>query len=154
VTEPGTLSAVGVDDFAFRHGRNYGTICIPAGPSTCCRTMGDTFADWLRASRRRSDLSRPRWRLRRRSPARSTRRSPDGGSVALLYNLTDAVDKVVRAHWKCLRDQPAPDAVAQPAPQEGLPEGRRAELTRQRHAEVHALHERGVANCSGVCECV
>jgi transposase len=88
--------------------------------------------------------------------------APDAIQVAdrfhLLHNLTDAVDKVVRAHRKCLRDQSAADAVAQPAPPAAQPaaptavaEGRRAELTRQRRAEVHALHERGVGT-TAICK--
>ncbi|MDM4719147.1 transposase [Micromonospora sp. WMMA1363] len=74
--------------------------------------------------------------------------APDAIQVAdrfhLLQNLTQAVDRVVRAHRACLKDRPEADAVAQPRPStEGEP-GRRAEVTRQRHAEIHALHTTGI----------
>lgn len=78
--------------------------------------------------------------------------APDAIQVAdrfhLLYNLTDAVDRVVRAHRTCLKDQHEAQAVAQSAPPtvliDGMVEGRRAELTRQRWVEVHALWDKGV----------
>lgn len=74
--------------------------------------------------------------------------APDAIQVAdrfhLLQNLTKAVDRVVRAHRACLKDRPEAEAVAQPRPStEGEP-GHRAEVTRQRHAEIHALHATGV----------
>ncbi|MCM4078718.1 hypothetical protein [Paractinoplanes hotanensis] len=39
VPEPGTITVVGVDDFAFRKGNTYGQLSstwTPADPSTCC----------------------------------------------------------------------------------------------------------------------
>ncbi|WP_298798378.1 hypothetical protein [Pseudonocardia sp. 73-21] len=83
--------------------------------------------------------------------------APDAIQVAdrfhLLCNLTDAVKRVVRAHQKCLQDQPASAAVAQPDPtQPAAPDGeptdvvagRRAELTRLRWAEVRVLSDKGI----------
>jgi transposase len=106
--------------------------------------LADTFADWLRAHAGAEVICRDR----ASGYAEGARLgAPKAIQVAdrfhLLYNLTDAVDRVVRAHRTCLHDQPAADAVAQPAPPEIL-DGRRAELTRQRHAEVHALWDKGV----------
>ncbi|MDM4721960.1 transposase [Micromonospora sp. WMMA1363] len=74
--------------------------------------------------------------------------APDAIQVAdrfhLLQNLTHAVDRVVRAHRACLKDRPEAEAVAQPRPSTEGEQGRRAEMTRQRHAEIHALHTTGV----------
>jgi hypothetical protein len=163
VPEPGTLSAVGVDDFAFRRDRNYGTILIDMHTrrpvDLLPDRLGDTFADWLRAHPGAEVICRDR---AGGYPDGARHGAPDAIHVAdrrhLLHNLTDAVDKVVRAHRKCLRDQPATDAVAQPAPPAAQPapptavaEGHRAEPTRQRHAEVHALHERGVGT-TAICK--
>lgn len=158
VSEPGTLPAVGVDDFAFRRGRNYGTVVVDMDThrpvDLLPDRLGDTFADWLRAHPGAEVICRDR----AGGYAEGARiGAPEAIQVAdrwhLLYNLTDAVDKIVRAHKKCLRDQPAADAVAQPAPPaaDTLVEGRRAELTRQRHAEVHALHQRGIGT-TAICK--
>ena len=56
---------------------------------------------------------------------------------------------MVRAHRQCLSEQQAADAVAQPPPHAPLAlpdviEGPRAQLTRQRWAQVHALWDKGV----------
>ncbi|MFC4047917.1 transposase [Dactylosporangium siamense] len=62
----------------------------------------------------------------------------------LPYNPTRAVDRVVRAHRKSLRERPEHADVAQPAPQSASDYDRRAQLTRQRHAEIHALLSNGI----------
>lgn len=68
-----------------------------------------------------------------------------------MHNLTDAVDRVVRAHRSCLAEpEPPPQettpentsgSVAEPS---NAPEGRRVTNTRRRHADVHAHLERGM----------
>jgi transposase len=106
--------------------------------------MGDTFADWLRAHPGAEVICRDRGSGYGEGARQG---APAAIQVAdrfhLLLNLTDAVDRVVRAHRKCLHDQPAVDAVAQPTPPTPV-KGRRAEATRQRWAEVHALADKGV----------
>jgi transposase len=149
VPEPGTITVVGVDDFAFRKGNTYGTIIVDMNTGRPVDLLpdrhGDTFADWLRAHPGAQVICRDR----ASGYAEGARLgAPDAIQVAdrfhLLQNLSKAVDRVVRAHRACLKDRPEAEAVAQPRPStEGEP-GRRAEVTRQRHTEIHALHTTGV----------
>ncbi|MBF6303142.1 transposase, partial [Nocardia amamiensis] len=149
--EPGPVTALGVDDFAFRRGANYGAIVVDMRThrpvDLLPDRLNDTFAEWLRAHPGAAVICRDR----ASGFAEGARRgAPDAIQVAdrfhLLYNLTDAVDRVVRAHRKCLHDRPVDEAVAQPAPAPVVVDGRRAELTRQRWAEVHALWDKGIGH--------
>lgn len=161
VPEPGCLPAIGVDDFAFRRGATYGSVIVDMDThrpvDLLPDRLSDTFADWLRVHPGAEVICRDR----AGGFAEGARLgAPDAIQVAdrwhLLKNLTDAVDKVVRAHSKCLREQAESDAVAQPSPPppivpEPTAEGRRAELTRRRHAEVHSLWDKGVGT-TAICK--
>ena len=70
---------------------------------------------------------------------------PDAVQIAdrwhVWKNLCDTVEKAIAAHRSCL----APPTELQPAPSElAQPEGVQAAQTRRRHAEVHALYDKGV----------
>ncbi|MFE3731934.1 ISL3 family transposase [Nocardia sp. NPDC059154] len=148
----GTLVEIGVDDFAIRRGHNYGSVVIDMLTHRPVDLLpdrtSDTFAAWL--------ANHPNIRIvcrDRGGPyADGARRgAPNAIQIAdrwhLLHNLTAAVDKVVRAHRKCLREHDEHTAVGQPAPSvrtDGQASGRRAEATRKRHAEIHALIAKGV----------
>ncbi|MFD0574931.1 ISL3 family transposase [Dactylosporangium darangshiense] len=149
VPEPGSVAVVGVDDFAFRKGSHYGSIVVDMRTRRPVDLLPDRrsagFAAWLRAHPGTHVICRDR----AGGYAEGARLgAPDAIQVAdrfhLLYNSTQAVDRVVRAHRKCLRDRPEHEVVAQPAPPTTSDEGRRAQLTHQRHAEIHALASKGI----------
>jgi hypothetical protein len=145
VPGPGTIAVLGIDDFAFRKSHNYGSIVVDMQThrpvDLLPDRLSDTFADWLRAHLGTTVICRDRAGGYAEGAQQG---APDAIQVADRFHLTDAVDKVVRAHRMCLRDQSEQDVVAQLAPPTGDPEGRRATLTCQRHAEVHALWDKGV----------
>ena len=114
-----TVAVVGVDDFAFRKGNTYGSIIIDMRTGRPGDLLpdrrSDSFADWLRAHRGAQVICRDR----ASGYAEGSRLgAPDAIQVAdrfhLLQNLTQAVDRVVRAHRVCLKDRPEAEAVAQP----------------------------------------
>jgi transposase len=164
VPEPSSVRVLGVDDFAFRRGHNYGTVLIDMDTRRPVGMLPDrtaeSFAAWLRAHPGTEVVCRDR----ASGYAEGARAgAPAAIQVAdrwhLLHNLSDAVNRVARAHRSCLKGPTEPDdqrsadtqttentaAVAVVGIAEAGPRaGRREANTRRRHAEIHELVTRGV----------
>jgi transposase len=144
---------LGVDEFALRKGRRYGTLLVDVETRRPVDILGersaDSFAAWL-AARPGTEVI-----CRDRSGAYSdggTRGAPQAVQVAdrwhLWHNLAEAVERAVSRHREHLAAAvPAQDPPAAPPCEPALPElprtGRVATRTRARHAEVHRLLAEG-----------
>ncbi len=161
--EAGTVKILGVDDFAFRRGRDYGTVLVNAETGEPVDLLhdreADTFADWLREHPGTEVICRDR----AGAYADGARQgAPDAIQVAdrwhLYHNLAGHVEKTVARHRGCL-EEPAPEpgphepAGSQPAldlqQAAAAAAARRAEdsilavRTRQRYEQVQALRAQG-----------
>lgn len=151
----GTPHVLGVDDWAVRKGRTYGTIVIDLERRRALALLPDreakTVALWLQAYPGVGVITRDR----SRADADGARQgAPDAIQVAdrfhLLQNLAEALDQVFNAHGhlleavnEALRQAPAaqPDGtVAVPVPPPSAPRTAQ-ELAHQRQAQRRALHQ-------------
>jgi transposase len=160
---PGTVRVLGVDDFAFRRGRVYGTILIDVETGRPVDLLpdreADTLADWLRAHPGAEVICRDR----AGAYADGARQgAPQAEQVAdrwhLYHNLSQHVEKTVARHRACL-EEPVPEPEPQqPAAGQAAADlqqaaaaaaARRAEdstlaiRTRQRYEQVQALRAQG-----------
>ena len=162
--EAGSLTILGIDDFAFRRGRDYGTILIDVEtgrPVDLLRDReADTVADWLKEHPGIKVICRDR----AGAYADGARQgAPDADQVAdrwhIYHNLCEHVDKAAARHRSCL-EEPAPQEPEEPAAPEAsqVPDlqqaaaeaaARRAEesvlavRTRQRYDLVQSLKAQG-----------
>jgi transposase len=156
---PGPVLVLGVDDFAFRRGRDYGTILVNAEtgePLDLLRDReADTFADWLKAHPGTQVICRDR-------AGAYADGAPDALQVAdrwhIYHNLCDHVVKAVARHRDCLKelepeplelpggDQNPPDLVqmAADAAARRVDDSVLARRTKERYEQVQALRAQGL----------
>ncbi len=161
--QTGTVTVLGVDDFAFRRGRDYGTILVNAETGEPVDLLRDreagTFAEWLKEHPGTQVICRDR----AGAYADGARQgAPEAEQVAdrwhLYHNLSEHVEKAVARHRGCLAEpspEPEPDEAGGEAPVPDLQQAaaeaasRRAEestlaiRTRQRYEQVQALRAQG-----------
>jgi transposase len=163
VARPGTVRVPGVDDFAFRRGRVYGTILIDMQTGRPVDLLPDreaeTLADWLRAHPGTEIICRDR----AGAYADGARQgAPQAEQVAdrwhLYHNLAGHAEKTVARHRDCLQE-PAPEpGPPQDTDCQDLPDLQQAAVaaaarragasalgvrTRQRYEQVQALKAQG-----------
>jgi len=161
--EPGTVRVLGVDDFAFRRGRDYGTVLVNAETGSVVDLLRDrearTLEDWLRAHPGTEVICRDR----AGAYADGARRGAPGTiQVAdrwhLYDNLAGHVRKAVARHRDSFTapvpgpDQPAPAADLVPDLQQAAAaaaaqragDSPLARRTRDRYEQVQALRAQGL----------
>lgn len=150
---------LGVDDFAFRRSRTYGTILVDVETSTPVDLLADrtseTLAAWLTAHPGAEIVCRDRDSGYSRAVKEA---APEATEVAdrwhLLQNLSTAVEKTCHQHRSCLHkyaldDVDAPTAATAPPtmllpltpPLDNIPATPLMQRVTERHAEIHRLRE-------------
>lgn len=152
VGEPRQL---GVDDFAFRKGRRYGTIVVDLERGRPLALLEDgeakTLADWLKQYPGIEILSRDRSKTYRSGMNEG---APGAVQVAdrfhLLQNLVEPLEKVFGSHRKVLKEIEGANApedesaiVLPPAKSSRTESEKHRERWRKRYRKVMTLHRQG-----------
>jgi transposase len=151
-----TPSVLGVDEFALRRGRRYGTILVDAAAHRIVDLLEDPSADalveWLAQHPGVEVICRDRDGV---YASAARRGAPEALQVAdrwhLVHNLADALERfavrVLASLRKELKVEEAsttpPETVPPVEPVSGSP-GRLKERTERRHAEIHELMAQGL----------
>jgi transposase len=148
-----TPRELGVDEFAFRRGRRYGTILVNADSHNVIDLLEDPSADalvsWLDDHPGVQVICRDRDGV---YASAATRGAPDAMQVAdrwhIVHNLAAALERMAVRVLAPLHKQHAADALAKLDKQRkeaDLPTQGRIEMRNERrHAEIHALHNKGL----------
>ncbi|MCE7052286.1 ISL3 family transposase [Streptomyces purpurascens] len=137
---------LGIDEFAFRRGRTYGTVLVDVEASRPVDVLPDretsTVASWLLEHPGAEIVCRDRLMAFTKATSQA---APDALEVAdrwhLLQNFSTAVEKTCRRHRDCLRQPADADSDQQPiAPQSPL-----LDRIGQRHREVNELAATGMS---------
>jgi transposase len=148
-----TPTVLGVDEFAFRKGRRYGTILVDADAHRIVDLLedpsADALVDWLSHHPGAKVICRDRDGV---YASAARRGAPDALQVAdrwhLVHNLADALERfAVRALASVRRDLKAEEianAAPPPDPPPPVSSGRLMDRNAQRHAEIHALMAQGL----------
>jgi transposase len=152
--EIGPVPVLGVDDFAFRKGRHYGTVLIDMATHRPVEIFdgrdGADLAAWLRRHREVAVICRDR-SSGYGEGARAG--APQAVQVAdrfhLWQNLGQAVEKTVSARRAHL-GEPAPSPVGQPPPAVVQPPAEKKIVTRPRthYDAVQQLHAQGLSKAA------
>lgn len=158
----GQVTVLGIDDFAKKRGKSYGTVLVNMDDHRPIDLLDDrtstALADWLKTHPGVEVICRDR----AGAYADGAREgAPDATQVAdrwhLWHNLGDALDKTVRAHRACLQQHFDPDATAvEGTAGEELPErpkildsyGKERPIvarTQERYAHVQTLKATGAS---------
>jgi transposase len=149
------VAVLGVDDFAFRRGRVYGTVLVDMATyrpvDLLCDREAQTFAAWLE--------EHPGTRVICRDRAGAYADGARTGAPAaiqvadrwhLWHNLAEHVEHTVLGHRGCLREPlpepptpPTPPAVPAPLPSPAPPEKKIVTRTTQRYAQIQDLRAHG-----------
>ncbi|MET7636953.1 ISL3 family transposase [Streptomyces sp. NPDC005078] len=142
---------LGVDEFAFRKGRTYGTLLVDVEAGRVVDVLPDrtseTFANWLREHPGAEIVCRDRASAYTRAVKEA---APHALEVAdrwhLLQNLASAVERTCHQHRACLRKRADEQAGSLPEapplmelPMHKLPRTQIIERTRHRHGDIQRL---------------
>ncbi|MEV6259139.1 ISL3 family transposase [Nocardia sp. NPDC051929] len=144
----GGLTAVGVDEFAFRKGRNYGTILVDMATrrpvDLLPEASSDALAAWLREHPGIEVICRDRAGYFADGARRG---APDAVQVAdrwhLLANLTSAVERVLARKRSCLNERDPDQIPAPPIPQPAPPDGPLAQRITRQHPQIQQMLGQG-----------